>query len=103
MSSETAGDFGYEVDRSTFDYLRETNIGIPRLLVVIRLPKHPLLPLAQDAHRTLLRNAPFWLRAKGEPALRAGQDSKVLRIRKTQVFTPDSLRHILEQRARLLI
>lgn len=99
VSSETASDFSFTVDIATYNALRKTRLAFPRFLVVIRIPHHPDIPLAQDLNRTVLFHAPFFVTLKGQGALPAGQKSKTVRVPKANVLTPNSLRKLLEQAA----
>jgi hypothetical protein len=100
VSSESDTDFGHEIDAATYDSLRIQPLANPRFLVVVRLPKPPVLAIDQDIEKTVLRHAPFFRSLKGEPALAPGQKNKVIRISKSALLTPTALRDLLFARGR---
>ncbi|MDE4133732.1 DUF4365 domain-containing protein [Phaeobacter sp. QD34_3] len=82
-------DFGYTVDQSLYDSLRDIKVSTPRLLVVTLVPKECSSWIKYSHHSTSLSYCSYWYSLKGMPPLPRLQKSKRLRIPKDNIFSAE--------------
>lgn len=72
-----------------YNDLRSETIGIARILVVLFLPRGAAEWLNHSPNQLALRRCAYWQSLRGAPEITA--DSAVIKLPKTQVFSPDGL------------
>ena len=93
---ETA--FSFRLNRKNYDELRQP-AHVPRLLVVLLLPRDSGQWLEQDHERMVTRYAAYYMSLAGMGD--APQKSKVpLELPRTNLLTVDALRRLMEQASR---
>jgi hypothetical protein len=86
----------YRLKRKNYDDLRTTNVGVPRILIVVLVPQDPVDWLHHTEDQLLLRRCGYWLSLRGMPALpHEEQNKKTVNIPRAQQFTPTQLLEIL--------
>lgn len=85
----------HRVSRKNYDELRGADYLVPRILVVVVIPKHAGDWVDQDETQLQLRNCGYWLSLRGEGAV-ATKRVKVS-VPRTQQFTVASLTAMLER------
>lgn len=80
-------EFSYQVDKSLYDNHRDTQVSIPRLLVITLVPRECRDWINYAHESTRLSFCSYWLSLKGMAALPDEQESKVLRIPRANVFS----------------
>lgn len=74
---------------SRYNDLRSETIGIARILVVLFLPRDAAEWLTHAPDQLALRRCAYWQSLRGAPEITAG--SVVVKLPKTQLFSPDQL------------
>ncbi len=72
-----------------YNDLRSETIGIARILVVLFLPRDAAEWVHHSPDQLALRRCAFWQSLRGAPEINAG--SAVIKLPKTQVFSPEGL------------
>lgn len=72
-----------------YNDLRSETIGIARILVVLFLPRDTAEWLHHSPDQLALRRCAYWQSLRGAPDITAG--SAVIKLPKTQFFSPDGL------------
>jgi hypothetical protein len=84
---------------SRYNDLRERTIQIPRILVVLFLPKNAEEWLNHTPEQLTLKRCAYWLSLREAPP--TGNDSGVtVKIAKTQMFTPKALADLVDRVSR---
>ena len=98
LSESADGDCRFALKRRNYDLLREETL-IPRLLVVLELPRDEERWITITAEELILRRRAYWLNLRGfeETESRA---TVTVRIPMTNVFDVDSLRSLMDQSRR---
>lgn len=81
----------WTLKRANYDQLRVQPIDVPRILIVMVCPPDFTTWLHQDDERLTLSHAAYWVSLRGQPELKAGQDSKTVRVPLSQPFTVEAL------------
>lgn len=63
--SLTATDVVYDIEVKNYDDLRDSQVGCPRILVLLVLPEDEGQWIEQSEERVLLRHAAYWLSLSG--------------------------------------
>jgi hypothetical protein len=96
--SEDESSFTFRLNRKNYDELRH-RAQVPRLLVVLLLPREPQQWLEQDHDRMITRHAAYYV-SLAEMA-DAPQRSKVpVELPRTNLLTVDALRRLMAQASR---
>lgn len=95
-STVTQSGVAYDLDRDTYDHLRNPEAYCPRVLVVLVLPANEEEWLSQSPSELMIRHCAYWLSLKGYPATRAKKSIRVT-IPLDNVFSPEAIRTILER------
>lgn len=77
-----------------YDALRIGEPMVPRILVVLFLPEMEEEWLLHSADELILRRCAYWVSLRGAPETRNISGATV-KLPKTQVFSPDSLRQLM--------
>jgi len=86
----------WSLDIDHYDALR-AEASCPHLLVVLLLPNEVDEAVEHTVDHLLIRRCAFWVNMTGMAAAKAGAGSHTVRLPKSQVFSPDALRGILER------
>lgn len=89
---------GYDLEAKAYNdlvYKTEDGLGSPFILIVLCLPKNPAEWLEVSEEQLLLRKCCYWHHLVGEPTNNVG--TKRIFIPRSQLFTPDALKDLLEQ------
>jgi hypothetical protein len=79
-----------------YDELREEGAQVPLVLVVVIVPEEPEEWIHQTEEQLVARRCAWWVSLVGQPA-RANRTEVRVRVPRTQIFTPDALRAIMER------
>lgn len=77
-----------------YDDLRDTNVQVARILVVLVMPEDEALWLSQSPEELVLRHCAYWLSLKGCPPTTNTTTLRVA-IPLANVFSPAALRDIV--------
>lgn len=95
LSSAAEGEHtSYALDIETYDILRDEQVSIPRILVVVLTPKSLPNWLAQSEQQLALSHCGYWVSLKGLPEF-PDQDSRVVHLPRLNVFSPLSLQSMM--------
>ena len=83
----------YDLDRHTFEMLRDPTVKNVRLLVLLVLPSHENEWLQVTEQELLLRHAAYWYIVKGEPATKNRRSVRLM-IPRSQLFSPEALHQL---------
>jgi len=86
---------GYDLSLKTYDVLRYPSL-VRRVLVLLVLPEDEREWIKQSQHKTELRKCLYWSSIRGHPAVK-NRSSIRISIPRHQVFTPASLRWIMDR------
>ncbi|WP_257457674.1 DUF4365 domain-containing protein [Archangium lipolyticum] len=79
-----------------YEQLRETNLLVPRILLVVRVPVEPGEWLSQSERELTLRHCAWWVSLRGlEPTPNTGTVTVVLP--RLQVLSPGALHRMMER------
>lgn len=84
----------YTLDIETYDNLRDEQVSIPRILVVVLAPRSLSNWLAQSEQQLAMSHCGYWLSLKGLPEI-PDQDSRVVHLPRLNVFSPLSLQSMM--------
>jgi hypothetical protein len=87
----------YDMEVKTYNDLRETVTGTPRILVLLVLPKKETEWLELSEDELVLRRCAYWLWMQGRPSTNNKTTIRVSIPRKNR-FTVEALREIMERR-----
>ena len=86
----------YDLDLRSYEMLRRSSRGSPRILVVFQLPRDESHWCNQTVEALILRHCAYWISLRGWPAI-ANRRSIRLSMGPEQVFSPDALRAIMDR------
>ena len=84
----------YDLDRRSYDVLRQPRPGCPRILVVLSLPADESRWLTQSEEELVLRGCAYWLSLRGRPPLPNRRSVRVS-IPRANVFSPEALKAVM--------
>ena len=84
----------YDLDLRSYEVLRRSSRGAPRILVVLHLPRDESRWCSQTPEELSLRYCAYWISLRGWPSS-TNRNSVRLTIETAQVFSPDALRGIM--------
>lgn len=87
--------FKFVLRKKNYDDLRVPTM-VPRILVVLGLPRRETAWLNVSVRQLVMRRSAYWLSLAGEPELPATQESKMVCIRQTSRFDVDGLKGLME-------
>ncbi len=76
----------YQLKIKNYDDLRDTGVMVPRVLVVVVIPKQPKPWLLHNAARLTLYHCAYWISLRGMAAM-PGQNSVVVKLPRSQYFS----------------
>lgn len=83
-----------------YDDLRTETVAVPRILVVLFLPKDATEWLRHSPDELALRRCAYWESLRGAPAVTATSGTTV-KLPKTHAFSPDGLAELARRLSRL--
>ena len=96
---ETALQFSYSLEIAHYDKLRMTNVGTPRILVVLRLPENPEQWLVVDGDSLVSRRSAYWVSLFAAPHI-AIQESRTVYVPTANVLSPAGLTALMTRYSR---
>lgn len=90
------GCFRFPLKRRNYDLLRQEKTMMPRLLVVLDLPKDADQWLEITSRALMLRRAAYWVSLRGSPET-LNKTSITIKIPKENLFDVSSLRALMEK------
>jgi hypothetical protein len=88
-------DFEYRLELKNYDELRPENLQVPRLLVIVRVPRDPADWLTQSDAELSMRHCGHWASLRGLPP--TDYKTKVpVTVPRANLFTVDSLNSIMD-------
>lgn len=88
--------FPFSIKMKNYDDLRETNLMVPRILVVVYVPKRREDWLHWTEKELTLRRCAYWVNLHGLPPS-DNKSSQTVQIYKKQVFTVKQLSEMMER------
>ena len=88
--------FSFQCPRRNYDLLT-IDTQVPRILIVLRLPRNPDDWLSIDAEQMILRHCAYWTNLNGAAEIESGRDSKSVWLPKVQRFDVAALQRLMEQ------
>jgi hypothetical protein len=98
----TATDLGnvsvlrYPLKLKNYNDLRLTNLLVPRILVVVRVPEQPDNWLLHAEEQLTMRHCGYWRSLRGLPET-SNEATVVVEVPRNQVFSVPALRALMEQ------
>jgi hypothetical protein len=92
----TEDEFGFSIKLKNYNDLRETNLMIPRVLVVVFVPDQTDDWLVWSEAELVLRRCAYWLNLYGLPAS-ANEKGQTVQMKRQQTFTVEALRGIMNR------
>lgn len=96
---ETAARFSYSLEIAHYDKLRKTNVGTPRILVVLRLPENAEEWLTGDGNSLALRRCAYWVSLYNAPSI-ANQETRTVYVPTANVLSPAGLTALMTRYSR---
>jgi hypothetical protein len=87
----------YDLDIKNYNDLRQTDVGVARILIVVDLHSDKNEWLKSEADRTIFCRCAYWASLYGEPATENESTIRIT-IPKSQILTPNELENIIERR-----
>lgn len=89
------GNVVYSLEKKTYDDLITTNVGTPRILVVLLMPEDEMKWLAQSDEELVFRGCAYWVSLLGQPPL-PNVASATIRIPVENRFSGAALRKMMD-------
>ncbi|PKM65351.1 MAG: hypothetical protein CVU95_15560 [Firmicutes bacterium HGW-Firmicutes-2] len=86
----------YDLDVRNYNHLSKTKVGIPRILILLKLPENPEEWLHVCEENTILRNCAWWCDLKGM-ANSNNSETRRIYIPRKQILTPDTLIQLMNR------
>jgi hypothetical protein len=86
----------YDLSVKNYDDLCDPEVGTPRILVLLVLPRDEGQWLEQTEEHLILRRAAYWLSLRGQERTANQKTIRVL-IPRSNLFTPETLRLLMEK------
>jgi hypothetical protein len=93
---ESGAHLSYPLKMKNYDDLRDSEVHVPRILVVCCVPEVVGDWLHEDAQATAMRRCAYWLSLRGFPAV-ANETTRSVRLPRSQLFDTSTLREIMER------
>ena len=87
----------WQMERRHYDLLRAKS-SVPHILVVLVLPENEQEWIEHSAEQLMLRRCAWWVKMTGMPQVSTA--SKTVHLPRKQVFSPDTLRSLMEKISR---
>ncbi|MFH0823782.1 MAG: DUF4365 domain-containing protein, partial [Pseudomonadota bacterium] len=88
--------FPHSIKRKNYDDLRDTDVLVPRILVVVLVPDDPSEWLGHSEAELVLRRCGYWVSLHGLPPSE-NETGQTVYIPRSQKFTVESLRAIMQR------
>ena len=88
------GQLYYPLPVSNYEILRAAIPSMPRILIVVLIPRDPIQWLNQDENELCLRHCAYWLSLAGEPAV-PNTTSVTVHIPTANVFSSEQLHSLM--------
>ncbi len=85
----------YELEIRAYEVLRDDAAEIPRILVLLILPKDEREWIEQDEEGLIMRKCAYWISLRGQPET-ANYRSITIRIPRRNLFSIENLRDIMD-------
>ena len=85
----------FDLNVKNYDDLRDAHVPVPRILVLLDLPKSEPDWMIQDEEVLVLRKCAYWTSLKGDEPTR-NKDSIRITLNRSNVFSADALSEIME-------
>ncbi|HEY7422650.1 MAG TPA: DUF4365 domain-containing protein [Gemmataceae bacterium] len=92
-NGDGAANLRFELKIKNYNELRGAHL-VPRVLIVVVVPKRPQDWLSQDHESLALHHCGYWLSLRDMPEM-TNRKSVIVRIPRTQIFTVAALRQFL--------
>jgi hypothetical protein len=86
----------FPLDIKNYNDLRETNLLVPRILIVVLVPEQLEDWLIQSETEMALRHCGYWVSLRGRAAT-SNRETVTVLVPRSQMLTPEALRGILER------
>jgi hypothetical protein len=86
----------YDMEVKTYDDLRDTGVGCPRMVVLLVMPDDETTWTEQNEDHLLLRKCAYWASLKGMPATTNTATIRVA-IPRVNVFSVDALTRLMDK------
>lgn len=96
MATPNEDDFAYWLDLKNYDDLRDEQVEVKRILVVVLVPDDLAEYLAEGEQQLAMRRCGYWLSLRGFPPT-DNDTGKTVRIPRSQRFTVQSLQRIMQR------
>lgn len=101
LSDASEGEFRYALRRRNYDLLREETL-VPRILVVLELPREESSWINVSAQELAIRKCAYWVSLHGFPET-TNSESVTVSIKKSNRFDVEALKALMEQARRGVI
>lgn len=88
--------FSHSLKLKNYDDLRETNVLVPRILVVVLVPDSPNEWLGHSETELALRRCGYWVSLRGLPPSE-NETGQTVYVQRVQQFTVESLQALMER------
>jgi hypothetical protein len=88
--------FPYDLDAKNYDELRDTTWQVPRILVVVVVPKAVQEWITHSEKQLALKRSGYWLSLRGQPKL-ANEGTRRVRIPRANVFDVQNVRQVMQR------
>jgi hypothetical protein len=88
--------FSHSIKLKNYDDLRDANVLVPRILVVVLVPDNLDDWLKHNEAELALRRCGYWVTLRGSPPS-INDQSQSVRILRNQMFTVEGLRSIMQR------
>jgi hypothetical protein len=92
----TATHVKHDLERRTYDLLRQNALGTPRILVVLVLPQDEALWLAQTEQELTLRHCAYWVSLRGSPPSTNRRSVRV-EVPRANIFSVEALQNLMRR------
>lgn len=86
--------FSFRLKLKNYDDLRDEQVLVPRVLVVVRVPDDLAHWVEASEEQLQLRHGGYWISLRGEPAT-DNATNKTVNIPRSQMFTVDGLKALM--------
>lgn len=90
----TTAEISYALPQKNYEDLRDVNVSVPIILVVVQVPSDPLVWIVAGDSKLEVFRAAWWVSLRGYPA-NGNAENTTVKIRQTQRFTPLALTDIM--------
>jgi hypothetical protein len=87
-------EISWQLSCTRYDSLRAST-ATPILLVVLVLPENEKEWVEYSTEQLILRKCAYWISLRGLPSMATGKDSTIIKIPKSNVFSPDKLKEMM--------